>query len=272
MTPLHGLIAAPMPAALLLQALLFAPVMAHAQTQTDERPASVRPITDDDRAAAFPDVEGHSLRDTAVNYFVLFDQLEWQSASRATDLSWDTKGWVGKDRDRLWFRTEGERSGQRIAGTQTHLLYGRALVRWWDVVVGIRQDVRPGSPQTWAAVGLQGLAPYWFEVEVTGYVGPSGRTQLRVETEYELLVTNRLVLQPLLEMEVHGRADPVRGLGAGLTHLDGGLRLRYEFRREFAPYLGLTWNRKFFGTADRAVASGEPTSRARLAVGVRVWL
>lgn len=235
-------------------------------------PAFIAPLTDADRAVVLSDGPGHAMRDSAVHYFVLFDQLEWRARGGPGDVSWDTRGWIGKDRDRLWFRTEGEGNRERLGGTQAHLLYGRAISRWWDAVVGIRQDVRTGPPQTWAAIGLQGLAPYWFEVEATAYVGPAGRTHLRLETEYELLVTNRLVLQPLVELEVYGKADPARRLGAGLSHVDAGLRLRYEFRRELAPYAGVVWVRKFFGTADLARSAGERSSGARWTVGIRTWL
>ena len=101
-------------------------------------------------------------------------------------------------------------------------------------------------------IGVQGLAPYWFEVEASAYVEPSGRTHVRVETEYDLLVTNRLVLQPLVEFEIYGRADRERHIGTGLSTGEVGLRLRYEFRREFAPYVGVVWTRRFFGSADLA--------------------
>jgi copper resistance protein B len=184
---------------------------------------------------------------------------------------WDNKGWVGKDRNRIWFRAEGETDDGRLDAAQAHVFYGRAIARWWDVVAGVRQDLRPGGAQTWAAFGVQGLAPYWFQVEATAYVGPSGRTQLRLETEYELLVTNRLVLQPLVEIDIFGKADPSRGIGSGLSALDTGLRLRYEFRREFAPYVVVVWTRRFFGTGDRARAAGGEVSAARLVVGLRVW-
>ena len=139
-------------------------------------------------------------------------------------------------------------------------------------MAGLRQDVRPGSAQTWAALGVQGLAQYWFQVEATACVGAGGRTQARVDTEYELLITNRLVLQPRVEFEIHGKADPSRGVGAGLSSTDFGLRLRYQVRRECAPYLGLTWQRTFFGTADQAKAAGDSVGGARLAVGLRVWM
>jgi len=235
-------------------------------------PIGLPPITDEDRKAAFPALSGqHTVHDDAVFTYVLFDQLEWQSSGGGSGFSWDTKGWIGRDVNRFWFRTEGEAESGELGDAEAHALYGRAIARWWDIVVGVRQDMRPGPARTWAAVGIQGLAPYWFEVEATAYVGEAGRTHLRLETEYELLLTNRLMLQPLIEAEIYGKADPGRGIGAGLSSLETGLRLRYEIRREFAPYVGVTWNRKFFGTADRAKAEGEESSGARLVLGMRVW-
>ena len=203
--------------------------------------------------------------------FVLFDQLEWQASDEGSGVSWDNRGWIGGDRNRFWFRTEGAGVDGRVNDAHAHLFYGRAIARWWDLVVGVRQDIRPGPAQTWAAVGVQGLAPYWFEVEATAYIGASGRTHVRLETEYQLLLTNRLVLQPLVEVEIYGQSDPTRGIGAGLSTADAGLRLRYEFRREIAPYVGATWARKFFGTADAAKAAGDRSEGARLAFGVRLW-
>jgi copper resistance protein B len=251
-----------------------APQGDHSAHQAPERaplPPFIPPITDEDRRAAFPDVAGHAVHDNAINYFVLFDQLEWQGSGKG-GLSWDNTGWVGQDRDRFWFRTEGEAADGRLEHGEAHLLYGRAIARWWDVVAGVRQDVRPGPAQTWAAVGIQGLAPYWFEIEGTAYVGAGGRTQFRLETEYEVLLTNRLILQPLVELQVYGKADPERGIGAGLSSADAGLRLRYVLRRELAPYVGVTWNRTFFGTRDLAKSAGDRTGGARLAVGIRLWL
>jgi copper resistance protein B len=246
----------------------------HSQHQQRPRdlPPFIPPITDEDRKAAFPqDVEGHAVHDRSVNYYVLFDQFEWQSNAGGTGLNVDTKGWVGRDRDRLWFRAEGDSEDGRVGDAEAHVLYGRQFSRWWDVVGGIRQDVRPGPARTWAAIGVQGLAPYWFEVEATAYVGESGRTHARFEVEYELLLTNRLVLQPLIEVDLFGKSDPERGIGAGLSTTDVGFRLRYEFRREFAPYIGVTWNRKYGKTADFAEAAGEETGGARLVTGLRLW-
>ncbi len=244
--------------------------MHHRPAQSD-LPANIPPITDEDREAAFPDVDGRAVHDNTVNYFVLFDQLEWQTSSGDSGMSWDNMGWVGKDRDRFWFRSEGESDGDSLASAEAHLLYGRAIARWWDIVAGVRQELRPGPAQTWAAFGIQGLAPYWFEVEATAYLGASGRTLFRFETEYEFLLTNRLILQPLVEMDIYGKSDPERGIGAGLSSVDAELRLRYEIRREIAPYVGVAWNWKFFGTADFAEAAGENIGGARLLLGLRIW-
>jgi copper resistance protein B len=233
-------------------------------------PPYIPPVTDADRAAAIPDVTGHAVHDRSVNYFVLFDQLEWKGSDGGDGGNWDTKGWIGGDRNRFWFRTEGAGGNGRLDYSQTHAMFGRAISRWWDLVAGVRHNVRPGPAQTWLAVGLQGLAPYWFEVEATAYLGASG-THVRVETEYDLKFTNRLVLQPLVEVEIYGRSDPEHSMGAGLSTVDAGLRLRYELRREFAPYLGVTWQGKYFRTADLARAAGDSVGEARLVVGLRTW-
>jgi copper resistance protein B len=227
-------------------------------------------VTDADRAAAFPDVEGHTVHDQALHFLVLFDQLEWQTGDGGSG-GWEQRGWIGRDLDRVWFRTEGSVEGGRLDAAEAHVMYGRMLAPWWDLVVGVRQEFRPGPGRTWAAIGIQGLAPYWFEVEVTAYVGEAGRTQLRLETEYELLLTNRLVLQPIVELDFYGKADPERGIGSGLSDLDAGFRLRYEIRREFAPYAGVVWTRSFFGTADLARSAGDDPQDVRLAIGARVW-
>lgn len=161
-----------------------------------------------------------------------------------------------------------ETDAGRIDQVQAHVLYGHSISRWWDMVAGVRQEFRPGTPQTWVAVGVQGLAPYWFDIEATAYVGEAGRTHLRLETEYELLLTNRLILQTLVEMEMFGKAIPEARVGAGLSRLESGVRLRYEFRRDVAPYVGVTWERRFGATADFAREDRNTAQSPRLAVGL----
>jgi len=245
------------------------PPKAAVEKQAPKEP--IPPVTDADRAAAFPPgLDGHEVHDRAIHTFVLFDRLEWQGRGSG-GFSLENTSWIGGDIDRLWIRAEGESEDGTVENASIHGLWGRSFSRWWDVVVGIRQDVRPGDPQTWAAFGVQGLAPQWFEVEATGYVGAGGRTRGTFEVEYDLLMTNRLILQPLVELEMYGKDDPARGIGAGLSSIETGLRLRYEIRRELAPYVGVTWNRKLFGTGDFAGAAGESKSSARVAFGVRAW-
>ena len=231
----------------------------------------IPPLTEADRAAAFPqDMVGHTVHDQQWSHFVLFEQLEWQGAD-AGGLKLENTTWIGGDIDRAWLRADAESGEGRLENASLHALWGRSVSRWWDVVAGIRQDIRPGDPETWAAFGIQGLAPYWFEVEATAYIGADARTRLNLEAEYDLLLTNRLVLQPVIEADLYGKGDPERGIGAGLSAVETGLRLRYEFKRELAPYIGVTWHRSFFGTADHAQAVGEDVGGARLAIGLRAW-
>ena len=237
----------------------------------NQLPPSIPPVSEADRKAAFPEVSVPPVMDNMVHSFALLDRFEWQRHRGEAAPSWEAKGWIGGDRGRFWFRTEGDTEGGRVESAEAHALYGRAIARWWDLVAGVRQDIRPGSPQTWAAVGIQGLAPYWFELEATAYVGAGGRTQVRFEAEYELLLSNRLILQPLAEINIFGKGDPARNIGSGLAATEFGVRLRYLIRREFAPYVGVTWNQKHFGTADVALATGKGTGGARLTVGVRMW-
>lgn len=248
------------------------PVEDHSVHAAAEQPREpIPPLTDADRAAAFPpNLEGHAVHDSRPRAFVLFDQLEWQGGAEGGP-TLEYASWFGGDLNRLWIRAEAESEDRRIESGFADVLYGRSIARWWDLVAGVRRDVRPTPARTWVAFGIQGLAPYWFEVQATGYVGAGGRTHARLEVEYELLFTNRLILQPLVEVEMYGKDDPERGLGAGLSTLETGLRLRYEIRRELAPYIGLTWERKLFGTADYARGEGDKIGAARLALGLRTW-
>ena len=242
-----------------------------AAEHTDADLPSFSPVlTDADRRAAFPDLGGHSMSNP-IRTFVLVERLEWRASEQGSDAGVHVVAWVGRERNRLWLRGEGATEDGRTEEAQAHVLWGRQVTRWWDVVAGIRQDLEPGDAQTWAAVGVQGLAPYWFDVQATGYVGADGRTQLRVDADYELLLTNRWILQPRFEAQLAGKADDERQTGAGLMTTDVGLRLRYEIRRELAPYAGVMWRNMWEGTADRTEDAGESTSGARFVAGLRFW-
>lgn len=227
-------------------------------------------LTDADRAAVYNAPGGHQVHDSGVNSMLLINQLEWQGGDGNAQ-SWDIKGWVGGDIDRLWLRSEGERSAGRTESAEAQALWGRAISPWWDLVGGVRQDFKPGASQTWAAFGLQGMALYNFEAEATLFVGESGHTAARLEGDYDILLTNRLILQPTAELNFYAQNDPQRGIGSGLSESELGLRLRYEIRREFAPYVGVSWNRAYGQTAQYARDEGEDVNQLHWVVGVRLW-
>lgn len=229
----------------------------------------IPPITDADRAAAQPPAHGHAHGGDIIGY-LLFDRLEaWNDDGDGQ--VWEAQGWLGNDRHKLWLRSEGEREDGRTSHADVEVLYGRPIARWWDLVAGVHHDFAPGASHDRAAIGLIGTAPYKFEIEATGYLDTSGRISARIEAEYELLLTNRLILQPMIEAEWHARDDRNRGIGAGVSTAETGLRLRYEFTRKFAPYVGLVHERSFGGTADLRRDDGEAARDTRVVAGLRFW-
>jgi copper resistance protein B len=224
------------------------------------------------RAAAQPDerpggMPVHAMLEDPLNRSVLLDQLEFHDSD---DFRWDASGWVGHTFNRVTIRTEGERVAGATEHAEAQVLWTHAVARWWEVVAGARADFEPGPTQGWAAFGIQGLAPYRFELEATAFVGQGGDAAARFKSEYELLITTRLILQPRVELNWYGQADPGRGVGAGLSSVEAGLRLRYEFRREVAPYVGLVRERRFGDTADFARSAGLDTDDTSLVAGIRL--
>jgi copper resistance protein B len=230
----------------------------------------IPPITDADREAAKPPAHGHHHGGGVFSY-LLFDRLEVWDADPGTGQAWEAQGWVGTDMHKLWLRSEGERQRGQTESADIEVLYGHPVSRWWDLVAGVRHDIAPGADQNFAAIGVTGMAPYKFEVEATLYVGQSGQTAARVEVEYALLLTDRLILQPVIEAEWHGKSDASRGIGSGLGNVEAGLRLRYEVTRTFAPYVGFVHERSFGGTADFIRDQGGSTRDTRVVAGVRMW-
>ena len=202
---------------------------------------------------------------------LLAENFEAASGDGNTVMAYDLQGWYGGNYNRLVFKAEGDADAGRIEDGRTELLYGRALRPYWDAQMGLRYDSGEGPERTWLAFGLQGLAPYWFEMDMVGYLGENGRTALRFDIAYELLLTQKLILQPNLEADVYGKGDPGRGIGSGLSNIDLQFRLRYEFRRDFAPYIGVTWVQKFGKTRDLARLAGDDASLVQFVAGVRFW-
>jgi len=202
---------------------------------------------------------------------VLLDEFEWRNTDAGNAAMWYVQGWYGGDYNKLWIKTEGERVRGSTEDARVDVLWDRIVSRWWSVQGGVRQDFGEGPSRTWAALGVQGLAPYWFDTEATFYVGEQGRTAARLRTEYDLLLTQRLILQPEAEANLYGKSDPARRIGSGLSDVELAVRLRYEIRREFAPYVGLAWTHRFAGTADLVRAAGEHASDLQVVAGVRAW-
>ncbi len=246
--------------------------MGHTMAAPGDAPRTPIPeLTDADRAAAFAYADNHAVHDNTIQQYFLIDRLEGFDTDEGSGLAWEAQSWIGTDVNKVWLRSEGERAGGHTEAADLEVLYGRAFARWWDVVAGVRHDFKPGNSQDFLAIGVMGLAPYKFEVEATAYLGERGQTAARFEVEYETLLTNRLILQPLVELNLHGKDDPSRGIGSGLSTAEAGLRLRYEFRREFAPYIGIVHERAFGRTADFRRDDGEDASDTRLVAGVRTW-
>lgn len=214
---------------------------------------------------------GMHMADKALYGQVLIDQLEGYTGHGGSGIATKTQAWYGGDLDKAWFKVEGGRNNGRLAETRTEALWNHAVSTYWGTQLGVRHDFGEGPGRTWAAFGVQGLAPFWFDVEATAYVGQSGRTALRLETQYELLLTQRLVLQPDLEVNLYGKNDPEREIGSGLSNVNAGLRLRYEITRKFAPYVGVSYDRKVGNTARYARDGGNLVSNTQFLVGLRLW-
>lgn len=214
---------------------------------------------------------GPPVEDRLIVSHLIVDQLEGRVGSRDTTLRWDSQAWIGPDEWRVWLKSEGERAGKgEVEDGKTELLVSKPISTFWDVQVGGRYDLDSGPGRGWAAIGVQGLAPGWFDVEATAYAGAKGAAA-RLRGSTDVLLTNRLILQPEAELNAYSQDDRGRNIGSGISDLDAGLRLRYEVSRKFAPYVGVTWARKFGRTAHLVRAFGEPADDVRFAVGLRTW-
>ncbi len=204
---------------------------------------------------------------------ILIDQLETSFRKGNEGYAWDAQLWYGGDINRLWLKTEGE--GRFNEGgpedVEVQALYSRALDPWFNLQAGVRHDFRAGPERTHAVLGIQGLAPYWFEVDGSLFLSDKGELTARFEAEYDQRITQTLILQPTVEFELSAQDVRELGIGSGLTSAEAGLRLRYQIVPEFAPYVGVTYERSFGDTADFARASGEKAGGWNFLVGLRSW-
>jgi len=199
------------------------------------------------------------------------DNLEVVRTRGNTFVPYDLEAWYGRTYDRAVLKAEGDIDGGELAEARTELLWGHAFAAFWDSQLGVRYDSGAGPNREWLAFGVEGIAPYWFEIEATAYLGEAGQSALRLDASYDLLLTQKLVLQPRIEANIYGKRDVERGLGSGLSDVSAALRVRYEIRRELAPYFGIEWVRKYGETEDLARAAGDDPNDARLVAGLRFW-
>ncbi len=199
------------------------------------------------------------------------DRLETHVRQGKDGYLWDLQGYYGGPTNRLWFKSEGEGSfGEKIEDAEFQALWSKAVAPYWDLQVGARQDVGEASTSH-AVIGLQGLAPYFFEVDAAAFLSHRGDVTARVEAELDQRITQRLVLQPRAEVNLAAQNIPALGIGAGIDKIELGLRLRYEFIREFAPYVGIEQSWRVGNSASFMRAKGEDPSVTNLVLGVRFW-
>jgi len=211
--------------------------------------------------------------------FLLVDNLEWRGGDGPNGLAWDVQGWYGGDRSRIWLRSEGQRNERLRSGSEAEaeLLYGRLVSPFFDLVGGIRYErkwERDASPdRTSLAIGVLGLAPYRFEVAPTLYLSQDGDASAKFSGSTDLLLTQRLILQPRLDANAAFSEVERSGfrVAKGLNDAELGVRLRYEIRRELAPYVGVSWKRSYGDTADLLRRAGEDTRETRVFLGMRIW-
>lgn len=203
---------------------------------------------------------------------LLVDRFERVYSNGGDSNSYEVQAWYGDSYNKLTVKAEGEFAQGRVQDARTELLWAKAFHPYWDVQAGIRNDISADGPsRNWLAFGVQGLAPYWFEVDATAYLGTEGRTAFRLSTEYELMLTQRLILQPRLEANVYGKDDPEVGVGRGLSSATFGVRLRYEFSRQFAPYIGIEHSARFGRTATLVRNAGGDAQQTQVVAGLRFW-
>ena len=178
---------------------------------------------DMNQAAMMPPV-----MDNGIYAHAVLDQFEGRVGGRDPAFRWDGQAWIGSDYDKLWLKSEGIAQGNgRVEDGQHELLYDHAISTYFDLQAGLRSDLDSGTTRNWAAFGLQGLAPLFFDLEATGYVSDQGHLAARLVASYDLLLTQRLILQPEAELNLYSKADPGRSVGSGISDIDAGIRLRY---------------------------------------------
>ncbi len=212
------------------------------------------------------------VRDNVVIAHIMLDQLEGRTNGSENVFRWDGEGWIGTDMNRLWIKSEGFAGQDGVSDGDQEALYDRPLphIRYFDGQAGVRADLDSGPQRVWAAIGMEGLAPYSFDFEPTFYIS-GGHMAGRINGSWDLFLTQKWILQPQAELNFYSKDDPGRQTGSGFSDIDSGIRLRYVLTRKFNPYVGWAYNGKIGGSARYALQSGEATSFSSFVFGIHIW-
>ena len=221
--------------------------------------------------ALVPGIAAAHMEDDPLLAKFQINELEIREAAGDNPFAWDIDAWFGKDLHKLWIKSEGERAVGITENFELQMLYSRAVAAYWDFQIGWRKDWLPKPERNWLVLGFEGVAPYFIETDVALFIGESNRAGLRVDIERELLFTQKWILKPEIELNFHSRNDESTGTGSGLSDIEVGLRLHYAINRQFAPYVGVNWEKKTGNTADYARDEGEDTDDVQWLVGVSAW-
>lgn len=213
---------------------------------------------------------GSPVEDQRIFWHVLVEQFEGRFGEERSFV-WDGQAWAGTDLNRVWFKSEARVTNGDVEDGIHEALYSRAISTYFDLQAGLRYDLDSRPSRGWAALGIQGLAPGFFNIEATAYASDAGHLAARFRGSYDLLITQRLILQPEFEMNLYSKSEPRRGVGSGLSDFEAGLRLRYEITRKLAPYIGVEYEDKFGKAADLARREDETVDDVRFVVGLRLW-
>lgn len=214
---------------------------------------------------------GMSMHDDMPLFHLLLEELEYGAGDDGL-FHWEGQSWYGNDSHKLWLKSEGEVASGEFEHGRHEVLYDRPISTFFDLQAGLRADVDDNPGRSWFAFGVQGLAPNFFHVSATAYAGSNGHFAANAEASFDLLLTQRLILQPKAELDIYAKSDPARSIGSGISSLEGGIRLRYEFTRKFAPYIGVDYEQKFGGTKRLSIANGEDSDSLRFVFGIRAWI
>ncbi len=203
---------------------------------------------------------------------VMANLAEYQARSGGGGYRWEGEAWFGGDLNRLVVKSEGEGSRRDgLEAAEAQVLYSRAVGPYFNLQAGVRQDFKPTPQRTYATLGVEGLAPYWFDVQGAFFLSTQGELLARAEGTYDLRLTQQFILQPRAELNFAAQDTRETGIGSGLSNAELGLRLRYEIRKDFAPYIGVSYDQQFGRTADYSRALGQNPSRTSFVVGIRAW-